>query len=69
LGNFTANVGLKMTPDQRSGGMPGTKARNARALGELPRNGIYFALHDIYRNFNDQFFFAGCDFHEASKTK
>jgi len=36
LGNFTANVVLKMTTYQSSWGVTGTKARNPRALGELP---------------------------------
>ena len=68
LGNFTANVVLKMPADKRSRGVTGTKARNPRALGELPRNRIDFALHDVYRNFNNQFFFTGCGFHGASKA-
>ena len=68
LGNFTANVFAKMPPDQRSWSVAGTKARNPRTLGELPRHGIYFALHDVYRNFNNQFFFAGYGFHGASKA-
>jgi hypothetical protein len=49
--------------------MTGTKAGNPRALGKLPRHGINFALHDVHRNLNDKFFFTGCGFHEASKTK
>jgi hypothetical protein len=68
LGNFTANVVAKMLADQGSWSVAGTKARNPRALGELPRDCISFALHDVERNFNDQFFFAGCGFHGASKA-
>jgi hypothetical protein len=49
--------------------MTRTEARNPRTLGELPGYGINFALHDVYRDLNNKFFFTGCGFHEASKTK
>ena len=68
LGYFTANVALKMPADQRNWSVTGTKARNARALGELPGNRCNFALHGVCGYFNDQFFFTGCGFHSASKA-
>jgi len=57
-----------MLPDERSGGAAGAKARNPCPFGKLPRNGNGFALHNVYGNFNDQFFFAGYGFHGASKA-